>query len=101
VDVWESSLLILAAVLLLSPTQFPWYYVWLVPFLTIRPRLSLLLLTALLPLYYLRFYFVARGNVAIFDLGIVWLEYLPVGWLLIREWRARPRQLIPFIEVPA
>ncbi|MBI1745463.1 MAG: DUF2029 domain-containing protein [Acidobacteria bacterium] len=85
-DFCERNLLIIAAVFLLSPAQFPWYYVWLLPWLAIRPRPSLLLLTALLPLYYLRFYFYAHNNVAISDYGIVWLEYVPVWSLLIREW---------------
>ncbi len=85
-DLWEKGLFVVAAVFLLSPTQFPWYYVWLIPFLAIRPRFSLLLLTALLPLYYLRFYFLAHGNVNLFDHGIVWLEFVPVWILLIRDW---------------
>jgi alpha-1,6-mannosyltransferase len=85
-DLWERSLLVVSAVFLLSPTQFPWYYLWIVPFLAIRPRVSLLLLTALLSLYYLRFYFKAKDRVAIFDYYIVWLEYVPVWLLLLREW---------------
>jgi len=85
-DLSERCLLTIAAVFLLSPTQFPWYYVWMIPLLAARPRLSLLLLTVTLPLYYLRFYFVARGSVSIFDYGIVWVEYVPIWCLLIREW---------------
>ncbi len=83
---WERSLLIVAALFLLSPTQFPWYYLWVAPFLVIRPRPSLLILNGLLSLYYLRFYFEAHNNVAYFDKGIVWLEFVPVWLLLIREW---------------
>ena len=86
VDLCERSLLIIAALFLLSPTQFPWYYLWFLPFLTIHPRTSLLLLTALLPLYYLRFHFKAINSVEAFDLGIVWIEYVPVWLLLIWEW---------------
>lgn len=85
-DWWEHALLVVAALFLLSPTQFPWYYLWVIPFLVIRPRPSLLLLSALLPLHYLRFYFRARHNVWIFDDYIVWLEYVPVWVLLVREW---------------
>lgn len=85
-DLCQRCLWALAALFLLSPAQFPWYYVGLIPFLAVRPRLSLLLLTALLPLYYLRYYFLARGRVAIFDYGIVWLEYVPVWLLLGWEW---------------
>jgi hypothetical protein len=101
-DVCERCLLIIAAMFLLSPTQFPWYYVWLVPFLAIRPRPSLLLLTVLLPLYYLRFYLDARGNKEFFDYGIVWLEYVPVWLLLVREWymRRQRRSVVP-VEVIA
>lgn len=89
IDFCERCLLVIAGVFLLSPTQFPWYSVWLVPLLAIRPRWSLLLLTPLLSLYYLRFYFEARGNVLVFDRGLVWLEYLPIWCLLIREWYVR------------
>jgi alpha-1,6-mannosyltransferase len=78
--------LIIAALFLLSPTQFPWYALWMLPFLAICPRASLLILTALLPLYYVRFYLSARGMAEIFDKGIVWLEFGPVWLLLIWEW---------------
>jgi hypothetical protein len=79
-------LYIIAALYLLSPTQFPWYSIWMLPFLAIQPRTSLLLLTALLPLYYLRFYFAARDLVGVHDNGIVWLEFVPVWCLLLWEW---------------
>jgi alpha-1,6-mannosyltransferase len=79
-------LLVIAALFMLSPTQFPWYYLWMVPFLAITPRNSLIVLTALLPLYYMRFYFAAKGMVDIHDNGIVWLEFVPVWCLLIWEW---------------
>ena len=85
-EFWERSLLIVAALFLLSPTQFPWYYLWVLPLLVIKPRFSLLLLGALLPLYYLRFYYSARDNVGVFDYYIVWLEYIPVWCALIYEW---------------
>jgi hypothetical protein len=53
-----------------------------------------LLLTALLPLYYLRFWLDVRDQSLLFDHGVVWVEFLPVWLLLAREWwlgaRARP-----------
>jgi hypothetical protein len=76
-----------AALFLLSPTQFPWYSLWILPLLAIQPRLSLSLFTVLLPLYHLRFYFVERDLAAVFDFGVVWAEYLPV-WILL-AWEAR------------
>jgi len=76
-------LLVSGGLFLLSPTQFPWYFVWLLPFLTIVPNRALLLYTVLLPVYYLRFYFEARGRAELFDNGVVWLEHLPVlGWIV-------------------
>ena len=53
--------------------------------LAVAPRASLLLLSATLALYELRFYFDARGMAEVFDHGIVWLEYVPVWLLLVRE----------------
>jgi hypothetical protein len=81
----ERMLLAVAGLFLLSPAQFPWYTLWMLPLLALRPRGSLLLLIGLMPLYYLNFYFYARGQNAVFNQGIVWLEYVPVWILLIRE----------------
>ena len=86
-DLFTKSLFIVAFAFLLSPTQFPWYYTWLLPLLTIKPRFSLLLLTALLPMYYLRFYLKPRDQFDLFVNVIVWIEFVPVWALLIWEWR--------------
>lgn len=87
-------MVVTAMVFLLSPAQFPWYYTWLVPFLVVVPSPALLLLTALLPLYYLRFWLDFRDQSLLFDHGVVWVEFLPVWLLLAREWwlqaRTRP-----------
>jgi hypothetical protein len=86
-------LLVTAALFLLSPTQFPWYFVWLLPFLTLAPNGALLFYTVLLPIYYLRYYFEMLGRVEWFDNGVVWLEHLPVlggiGWMWLK---AGPRR---------
>ena len=82
----RNCLIIIAAAFLISPTQFPWYFVWLIPFLTLKPKNSLLILTVLLPLYYLRFYLEPRGKLDLFDYGIVWVEFVPVWALLIADW---------------
>lgn len=99
-DLFERGLLIVAAVFLLSPTQFPWYYTWLLPFLVVRVRPSLMLFTVLLPLYYLKYYLGARGSIEIFNRGIIALEHIPVWILLIWEWfKGRRVRLIPRAEV--
>jgi len=73
---------ITAALFLLSPAQFPWYFIWFAPLLALVPSRGLLLLTFTLPLYYLKFYLDARGQVQLFHHGVVWLEFIPV-WLLL------------------
>ena len=85
-EISERFLMVTAAVFLLAPAEFPWYYTWLVPFLVLVPSPALLSLTALLPLYYLRFYLDFRGQAQYFDYGMVWLEYLPVWILLAWAW---------------
>lgn len=85
-DFLKRCLGITAALFLLSPTQFPWYATWFLPFLALVPTGSLLLLTPLLPVYYLRFYFKAHGQAALFDNYLVWLEYIPVWTALFWQW---------------
>ncbi|MEM7682877.1 MAG: hypothetical protein AAF288_13045 [Planctomycetota bacterium] len=42
-----------AALFMLSPTQLPWYAVWLAPMLVLTPSVGLMLYAGSLPLYYL------------------------------------------------
>ncbi len=78
-ELCEAALLTVAALFLLSPTQFPWYYTWMLPLLALRPRWSLLIYTALLPLYHLHY----RQS------AWVWVEHVPVWGMLTSEfiWR--------------
>jgi hypothetical protein len=82
----SNCLIVIGTAFLISPTQFPWYFVWLIPFLTFKPKMSLLILTVLLPMYYLRYYFEPRGNINLFNYGVVWFEFVPVWILLARHW---------------
>lgn len=75
---------------LLSPAQFPWYAAWMMPFLSFRPSLPLLGLTALLPIYYASFHFLAREQYDVYRYGLVWLIWLPVWMGLgLQIWRRR------------
>jgi alpha-1,6-mannosyltransferase len=96
-NLMSQCLAIVAAGFLISPTQFPWYFVWVIPFLTVKLTFPLLILTALLPLYYLRYYLEPRGMISLFNHGIVWLEFVPVWILLIRNW-INSRKVIPKAE---
>jgi len=69
------ALLIVAVLYLISPTQFPWYYTWMVPLLAIRPKASLLLYPLLLPLYQLNY----------LSDYIIYIEHIPVLILFILE----------------
>ena len=89
-EYYHKALIITAALFILSPTQFPWYSLWFLPLLAISPSWPLLLYTALLPLYYLRFYFDLIGHVGLFDYGVVWFQHVPVWiWLFVNWRRAR------------
>ncbi len=90
-DLPRRCLVVTAAAFLLSPTQFPWYYVWMVPLLAVAPNWALLSFTCLLPLYYLRFHFKGLDCVDVFDRYVVWLQFVPVWCLLAWQWRCSRR----------
>ena len=92
VSLASAFLLVAAAVFLLSPTQFPWYYAWLIGLLVFVRVPALLLLTPLLSLYYLRFFFELRDTVWFFDRWVVWLEFVPVWVLLVWHGKQIRRQ---------
>jgi hypothetical protein len=83
---FENCLIIVSVLFLVNPTQFPWYYCWIIPFLCIQPRFSLMLLTPLLSLYYLRYYLQSINNEMLFDNWLVWLQYIPVWIVLLIEY---------------
>lgn len=62
-------------IFLLSPTEFAWYYTWLLPLLAIYPRISLLVWSVTLGLYHAHYFYP----------WMVWLEHAPVWALLILE----------------
>ena len=72
---FNKALLIVAVLYLISPTQFPWYYTWMVPLLVIRPKVSLLLYPFLLPLYQLNY---------LAD-WIIYIEHIPILILFVLE----------------
>jgi len=66
---------LVAIMFLLSPTQFPWYYTWVLPLLVFSPRLSFVAYVILLPLYQLKY------SWPIF----IWVEHIPILMLFIFE----------------
>jgi len=74
--------ILMALVFLLSPIQNPWYLCWVVPFLCLFPSRSWILLTGLVGLYYIDFYFDYQ-EIQSWTKWTPWFEYLPFYLLLI------------------
>ena len=83
--VMKRMFLITAAIYLLSPSNTPWYFIWIAPFLCFFPVKGLMLAGALIPLHYLFFHFNVRGQGEIYHDLIIWLIWLPVWGLLITD----------------
>ncbi len=78
--------LLMAALLLLSPSVHPWYLTWLVPFLCFFPNPAFLLWTVTV---FLSYHVLIDYNVLglwHYNARLVWLEYLPVYVLLLWGW---------------
>jgi len=86
-------LMVVTAIFMLSPTQFPWYAIWIVPLLVLYQRRSLFMLTALMPLYYLWHCYNLMGRTDIFSQWIVWVEFVPVWLVFLYEWRLNRQSL--------
>lgn len=89
VDLVTRVYLAVAALLLLSPAQFPWYLIWLLPFCAARPQYGPLVATVLMPIYYVSFYYLARDNYETFPKVIVWGLWLPVWAAFAVDFRRR------------
>ena len=81
-DLVARAAAIAGAVVLLSPAQFPWYVLWVLPLAVLRPGLGWLLAAALLPLYYAVFHAIAHGHYPAGTAWIVWTIWLPV-WVML------------------
>ncbi|MEO0983185.1 MAG: glycosyltransferase 87 family protein [Pseudomonadota bacterium] len=79
-----------AALFFLSPTGYPWYFVWLAVLLPMAPSYGIAALSATLPLYSLRF--LLGDETAVFQWGVVPFAFgLPLAILALEALRARRR----------
>lgn len=85
VEICFRAFVTIGALLLLSPTQFPWYFGWLAILLPLFPLRGFLVLAATLPLYYVYFYLAARDMTDIFRYGVVLAIWIPAWALLIAD----------------
>ncbi len=81
--VFQAGMATVAAYLILVPTAMhPWYAVWILPFLTVRPSLAWLWFTGAVTLSYLKYAWDPTG----FPFWIRAVEFLPLYALLAWEW---------------
>ncbi|MGB7206531.1 MAG: hypothetical protein WBD37_13760 [Anderseniella sp.] len=85
-DLVKHLLIAIAALLLLSPVQLPWYFIWVVPLLCIYPSRGLLLMTVCFPLYYAFFKLTALEVDESLLMALVWTMWLPVWGVLAYDW---------------
>jgi hypothetical protein len=89
-DILWRALIITATLFYLSPTQFPWYAAWFLPFAAVLANRPLLLASVLLPVYYLFFPLAAVDRMDAFTFGVASLHAVPVlAWLAWRRARGR------------
>jgi hypothetical protein len=97
----EAAFLTLAWFWLLLPTQNPWYWLWAMPLLPFMRNRAWLVVSGLVLIYYLRFWFdyhhsdqlllgTPYAGTAFFDFVVTWIEYAPwLLWLGVESWAAR------------
>jgi alpha-1,6-mannosyltransferase len=84
-----SSLVLTAGVLLLSPTAYPWYFTWSIPFLCFYPSRAWLLMSVTSVLAYTPAIAYGAGDPLANSLLMLSLEYAPVYlWLAYYCWEA-------------
>ena len=87
-------LFVLFAFLMLQPTINPWYWVWAVPFTCFTSRWGWIGISAVLTVYYTKFFFESSdlvfavndnlySNVEIFDHFVVWGEAMLITMLIL------------------
>ena len=105
-----AAFLTLAWFWILSPTQNPWYWIWALPLLPFARSRIWLLVSGLVLIYYLRFWFTYHfAETAVpgtdytgpvfFDFIVTWLQHVPLLALLavetgLRRWRRGSRTTI-------
>jgi alpha-1,6-mannosyltransferase len=91
-----SSLVLTGGVLLLSPTAYPWYFTWAIPFLCFYPSGAWLLMSVTSVLGYTPAISYGAGEPLKNSLLMLSLEYGPVYvWLAYYCWVARRAKLSP------
>ncbi len=87
----QTSYILTGTILLLTPTLYPWYLIWMIPFLIFQPNWSWLSFTFLIQLsYYVLKHYSINGNWEE-SVWILFLEYVPFYVLLMIEYLDKKR----------
>ncbi len=101
-DLVHRCFIMTSCIFLLSPAQFPWYIAWIAAFLPLFPVRGFLVLSVTIPLYYLAFYFMSRGQLESFNSIFLWVIWLPVWGLLTFDlYHLRNRGSCDRLEAPS
>ena len=76
-DLVGRALIAVVALIVFAPAVYPWYTLWLLPLVVLRPEPGLIAITATIPLFYLYFHFAARDQLDVFKNVVVWMIWLP------------------------
>ena len=76
-DFYRAAFAILGSYLLLSPVLYPWYLLWILPFLSLFPRPSWMLFSGLVFLAYAVLIDYSRNGLWLEPAWVKWAEYLP------------------------
>ena len=85
-DLLRRAYALVTALVLLSPAQFPWYVLWVLPIAVLHHGYTWLVASAVMPIYYLSFHFLARGTYADHAVWITWVIWAPVWLACWHDW---------------
>ncbi len=86
ISLLQTCFVFTGAILLLTPTLYPWYLIWILPFLIFVPNLSWLILTFLIQLSYFILKDYSLSGIWEESIWILLLQYVPFYFLLLFEY---------------
>jgi len=82
-DFLRYSYLVIGCALLLSPTVYPWYVCWIVPFLCFYPNRAWIIFTGLVTASYSVVSFYYNTHFWVLDEKVLLIEYIPFYFLML------------------
>ena len=86
ISLLQTGFVFTGAILLLSPTLYPWYLIWILPFLIFVPNFSWLILTLLIQFSYYILKDYSLSGTWEESIWVLLLQYVPFYLLLLFEY---------------